>query len=47
MAVAVFKTYVAGEVLTASDLNSSFTTIHNNGLALWSPATAAAPEMWM
>ena len=39
MALAVFKTYSAGEVLTASDLNSSFTTIHNNALSLISPLT--------
>jgi hypothetical protein len=35
----VFKTYVAAEVLFASDLNSSITTIHNNALALISPLT--------
>ena len=42
MAVAVFKTWIAGEVLDASDLNSSFTQIVNNGMDLWSPATKAA-----
>lgn len=41
MALAVFKTYVAGEVLFASDLNSSLTTIHDNALALISPLTAS------
>lgn len=37
----MFKTYVSGEVLYASDLNSSLTTIHNNGVALVSPWTAS------
>ena len=41
MALAVFKTYIAGEVLTASDLNSSLTTIHDNALTLISPLTAS------
>ena len=39
MAVAVYKTYSAGEVLTAADLNASFLQIHNNGDDLASPAT--------
>ena len=39
MALAVSKTYVAAEVLFASDLNLSLTTIHNNALALISPLT--------
>lgn len=39
MALAVFKTYVPAEVLFASDLNSSLTTIHNNALSLISPLT--------
>lgn len=39
MAVSQFKTYISGEVLTASDLNSSLTTITNNGEDLAWPAT--------
>ena len=39
IALAVSKTYVAAEVLFASDLNLSLTTIHNNALALISPLT--------
>ena len=39
MAVSVFKTFVSGEVLTASDLNSSLTQITNNGEDLGWPAT--------
>ena len=39
MAVSVFKTFSAGEVLTAADLNSSLTQITNNGEALGWPAT--------
>lgn len=39
MAVAVYKTYVSGEILTAADLNGSFLQIHNNGDDLASPAT--------
>jgi len=41
MAVSVFKTWVAGEVLTAADLNSSFTQITSNGEDLGWPATKA------
>lgn len=41
MAVAAFKTYSAGEILTASDLNSSFSQIHNNGEDLGWPSTKA------
>lgn len=41
MAITPFKTFIAGEVLTASDLNSSFNQIINNGIALWSPATTS------
>ncbi len=41
MAVTQFKTYVAGEVLTASDLNSSLTRITDNGEDLAWPATKA------
>lgn len=39
MALTVFKTYAAGEVLTASDLNSSISRIHDNALSLISPLT--------
>ena len=41
MAVSVFKTFSAGEVLTASDLNSSFTKLTDNGEDLGWPATKA------
>lgn len=41
MAVAQYKTYVAGEVLTAADLNSSLTNITDNGEDLGWPATKA------
>ena len=41
MAVSVFKTFSAGEVLTASDLNSSLTQITTNGEDLGWPATKA------
>ncbi len=41
MAVSVFKTFSAGEVLTASDLNSSLTQITSNGEDLAWPATKA------
>lgn len=39
MAVGVYKTYVEGEILFASDLNASFLAIHNGGISLISPAT--------
>lgn len=39
MAVSVFKTFSAGEVLTAADLNSSFTQITNNGTDVAFPLT--------
>ncbi len=39
MAVSVFKTFSAGEILTASDLNSSLTQITGNGEDLGWPAT--------
>ena len=39
MAVSQYKTYVAGEVLTAADLNSSLTNITDNGEDLGWPAT--------
>lgn len=41
MAVTVFKTFSAGEVLTAADLNSSLTRITSNGEDLGWPATKA------
>lgn len=41
MAVTPFKTFVSGEVLTASDLNSSITTITSGGMSLISPATTS------
>lgn len=41
MAISRAKTWSAGEVLTASDLNSEFNNILNNGVDLWSPATKA------
>ena len=41
MAISPFKTFSAGEVLTASDLNSSFTQITSNGEDLAWPATKA------
>lgn len=39
MSVSPYKTWIAGEVLTASDLNASFTQITNNALSLISPLT--------
>ena len=42
MAVAAYKTYSAGEILTASDLNASFSQIHNNGTAIAFPLTASS-----
>ena len=41
MAVTVFKTFSAGETLTASDLNSSFTKFTDNGEDFSTPATKA------
>lgn len=40
MAIARIKVWVAGEVLTASDLNGEFNNILNNALSLISPLTA-------
>lgn len=40
MALAAVKTFVAAEVLFASDLNSSITNVLNNPIALISPLTA-------
>jgi hypothetical protein len=42
VALSAVKTFIAGEVLLASDLNSLNTNILNNGVDLWSPATKAA-----
>jgi len=41
MAVTPFKTFAAGEILTASDLNSSFSQVFDNGQTLGWPATEA------
>ena len=41
MAISVFKTFAVGEILTAADLNSSFTQITGNGEDLAWPATKA------
>lgn len=41
MAVSASKTWTAGEVLSASDLNSEFLNIYNNGEDLGWPATKA------
>lgn len=41
MAISPFKTWISGEVLTASDLNSSFSHITSNAASLISPLTAA------
>jgi len=41
MAVTPFKTFISGEVLTAADLNSSFTQITDNGEDLSFPSTKA------
>lgn len=42
MAITAFKTFAAFEVLTASDLNASFSQIINNPIDLWSPMTKNA-----
>ncbi len=42
MAVAVFKTFLAGEVLTAADLNSSLSQIVDNGQDVPFPRTESA-----
>lgn len=39
MALSVFKTFSSGEILTASDLNSSLTQFTDNALTLISPLT--------
>lgn len=41
MSISPFKTFASGEILTASDLNSSFTQITSNGMDLVFPATEA------
>jgi hypothetical protein len=40
MALTALKTWVAGEVLTASDLNSEFLNVYNGGQTLGWPAEA-------
>jgi hypothetical protein len=40
MAISVYKTWIAGEVLTAADLNASFTQITGNGTSVAFPLTA-------
>lgn len=40
MALSRVKTWSAGEILTASDLNTEFNNILNNAISLISPATA-------
>lgn len=42
MAISRLKTWIAGEVLTAADLNAEFNNILNNPVDLWSPAGKAA-----
>jgi hypothetical protein len=39
MAISAAKTWVAGEVLTASDLNNEFINVYSNGETLGWPAT--------
>ena len=39
MAISRVKTWISGEVLTASDLNAEFNNILNNALSLLSPLT--------
>ena len=41
MALSAVKTWIAGEVLFASDLNAEFANIYSNGEDLISPATQA------
>ena len=41
MAVTALKTWVAGEVLTASDLNNEFLHVYDNGESLGWPATVS------
>ena len=51
MAVSASKTWVAGEILTASDLNSEFTNIYSNGQTVGFPRTSEADfdgqELWL
>lgn len=39
MALSPYKVFIAGEILTAADLNASFSQITSNGLQLISPLT--------
>lgn len=41
MSISPYKTWSSGEVLTAADLNASFTQITNNALSLISPLTGS------
>ena len=41
MSLSAVKTWIAGEVLFASDLNAEFANIYGNGESLSTPATAA------
>ena len=41
MALSVVKTWIAGEVLYAADLNAEFANVYNNGEDLATPATKA------
>ena len=41
MALSANKTWLAGEILTAADLNDEFSNLYNNGLLLVFPATGA------
>lgn len=41
MALSALKTWIAGEVLFASDLNAEFANIYTNGESLGTPATAS------
>ncbi len=51
MAVTAAKTFVAGEILTASDLNAEFSNVYSNGQTIGFPRTAEAhfkgQEMWL
>lgn len=51
MAVTALKTWIAGEVLTASDLNSEFSNIYSGGESLGWPATTEkdlnGQEFWL
>ncbi len=51
MAVSVFKTFVAAEILTASDLNNSLLQVFDNGQLIGFPRTTEADfngqELWL